>query len=189
MEDGGLGGELYAESLARVLALHLLRNHSSLGCKSKRSIGRKGNFSRRTIERATDYINDNLKLVPNANVKFGGTGGTRTAAISTVPGRTGTSTVTLKISDGQASGSVPVTVKAGGNGRDTLGGTSGADLLLGQNGDDTLGGAGNNDVLCGSNGNDRLTGGRGSDTFDGGAGTDAATDYNAAAGDSKTNIP
>ena len=60
MEDGGLGGELYAESLARVLALHLLRNHSSLGRKSKRSIGRKGNFSRRTIERATDYINDNL---------------------------------------------------------------------------------------------------------------------------------
>ena len=60
MESGGLGGELYAESLARVLALHLLRNHSSLGCKSKRSIGRKGNFSRRTIERATDYINDNL---------------------------------------------------------------------------------------------------------------------------------
>jgi hypothetical protein len=28
-----------------------------------------------------------------------------------------------------------------------------------------------------------------SDTFDGGLGTDAATDYNAAEGDSKTNIP
>ena len=33
MENGGLGGELYAESLATVLALHLLRNHSSLGRK------------------------------------------------------------------------------------------------------------------------------------------------------------
>jgi AraC family transcriptional regulator len=31
MESGGLGGELYAESLANVLALHLLRQHSSLG--------------------------------------------------------------------------------------------------------------------------------------------------------------
>ena len=112
---------------------------------------------------------------------FGGTDGTRTATISTVPGRTGTSTVRITVSVGQASSTVPVTVKAGGKGRDTLGGTSRADLLLGQNGDDTLGGAGG-DVLCGANGNDKLTGGRGSDTFDGGAGTDAATDYNAAAG-------
>ena len=111
---------------------------------------------------------------------FGGTDGTRTATISTVAGRTGTSTVRITVSVGQASSTVPVTVKAGGKGRDTLGGTSGADLLLGQNGDDTLGGAG---------GNDKLSGGRGSDTFDGGAGTDAATDYNAAAGDSRTNIP
>jgi hypothetical protein len=129
------------------------------------------------------------RLVPNANVKFGGTGGTRTGAISTVPGRTGTSTVTLKVSDGQASSSVPVTVKAGGNGNDTLLGTSGADLLLGQNGDDTLGGAGGDDVLCGANGNDRLSGGAGSDTFDGGSGTDTATDFSTTDGDSKTNIP
>jgi VCBS repeat-containing protein len=92
-------------------------------------------------------------------------------------------------SDGQASSSVPVTVKAGGNGNDTLGGTSGADLLLGQNGDDTLSGAGASDVLCGVNGNDRLSGGTGPDTFDGGPGTDAATDFNATEGDSKTNIP
>jgi Ca2+-binding RTX toxin-like protein len=129
------------------------------------------------------------KLVPNANVKFGGTGGTRTAAISTVPGRTGTSTVTLKVSDGQASSSVPVTVRAGGNGRDTLSGTSGADLLLGQNGDDTLSSLGASDVLCGANGDDKLSGGMGSDTFDGGPGTDTAPDYIAAEGDSRTNIP
>jgi Ca2+-binding RTX toxin-like protein len=128
-------------------------------------------------------------LVPMSNVAFGGTGGTRTATISTVPGRTGTSTVRITASDGQGSSTVAVTVKAGGKGRETLTGTSGADLLLGQNGDDTLSGAGGKDVLCGANGNDRLTGGRGSDTFDGGAGTDAATDYNAAAEDSKTNIP
>ncbi|MBD0253141.1 MAG: hypothetical protein ICV31_01420 [Rubrobacter sp.] len=52
--------------------------------------------------------------------------------------------------------------------------------MLGQNGNDTLGGAA---------GNDKLSGGTGSDTFDGGTGTDVATDYNAAAGDSRTNTP
>lgn len=129
------------------------------------------------------------KLVPKSNVVFGGSGGTRTATISTVPGRTGTSTVTITISDGQASSSVPVTVKAGGNGNDTLLGTSGADLLLGQNGDDALGGAGASDVLCGVNGNDRLSGGTGPDTFDGGPGTDTATDYSTTGGDVRTNIP
>ena len=104
------------------------------------------------------------RLVPKGNVAFGGTGGTRTA---TVPGRTGSSTVTIMVSAGQASSTVPVTVKAGGKGRATLGGTSGADLLLGLSGGDTLSGAG---------GNDALTGGTGSDTFDGGSGTDAVTD-------------
>ena len=93
--------------------------------------------------------------------------------------------MTFTVNDGQAKTTTTATVQAGGNGRDT----SGADLLLGQNGDGTLGGAGGSDVLCGANGNDRLTGGGGSDTFDGGPGTDRATDYNAAAGDSKTNIP
>jgi hypothetical protein len=129
------------------------------------------------------------RLVPKSNVIFGGSGGTRTATISTVPGRTGTSTVMITVGDGQASSSVPVTVRAGGNGKDTLGGTSGADLLLGQNGDDTLSGLGASDVLCGANGDDKLGGGTGSDTFDGGPGADTATDYNAAEGDARTNIP
>jgi AraC family transcriptional regulator len=60
MESGGLGGELYAESLANVLALYLLRNHSSLGRGSRRGLGREGGFPRRAIKRATDYINNNL---------------------------------------------------------------------------------------------------------------------------------
>jgi VCBS repeat-containing protein len=131
----------------------------------------------------------NTRLVPKSNVAFGGSGGTRTATISTVPGRTGTSTVMITVSDGQASSSVPVTVKAGGSGRNTLGGTSGADLLLGQNGDDRLGGAGASDVVCGAKGNDKLSGGAGADTFDGGLGTDTATDFNVAEGDSRTSIP
>jgi AraC family transcriptional regulator len=60
METGGLGGTLYAESLATVLALHLLRNHSSLGSGSRRKLGSKSGFSKRALEQATDYINDNL---------------------------------------------------------------------------------------------------------------------------------
>ncbi len=60
METRGLGGELFAESLANVLALHVLRSHSSLGRASRRRVGSEGGFSRRSLERATDYINDNL---------------------------------------------------------------------------------------------------------------------------------
>ncbi len=60
METRGLGGELYAESLATVLALHLLREHSSLGRGSRQKVGREGGFSKRALRQATDYINDNL---------------------------------------------------------------------------------------------------------------------------------
>lgn len=60
METGSLGGELYAESLSNMLALHLLRRHSSLGGGSGRKSEHEGGFSKRALERATDYINDNL---------------------------------------------------------------------------------------------------------------------------------
>jgi AraC family transcriptional regulator len=61
MGTGSLGGELYAESLANVLALHLLRHHSSLGRGSRRKTEqREGGFSKRALGRAIDYINDDL---------------------------------------------------------------------------------------------------------------------------------
>lgn len=60
METRGIGGELYSESLATLLALHLLRNHSSLGRGSRRKVGSEGGFSKNALEQATDYINDNL---------------------------------------------------------------------------------------------------------------------------------
>src|SRR5918998_629482 len=60
MKTGGLGGELFAESLANVLALHILRGHSSLGRASRRRVGSEVGTSKRSLERATDYINDNL---------------------------------------------------------------------------------------------------------------------------------
>ena len=131
----------------------------------------------------------NTRLVPKSNVSFSGSTETRTATITTVSGRTGSSSVTLKVSDSQASASTPVTVRAGGNDEDTLTGTSGADLLLGRDDGDLLRGFGGSDVLCGAKGADRLTGGGGADSFDGGSGTDTAPDFNATEGDSKTNIP
>jgi AraC family transcriptional regulator len=63
LESGGLGGELYGESLASALAVHLLREHSSLGEKAKRRVARKpkpGGLSKRALRAATDYVGDNL---------------------------------------------------------------------------------------------------------------------------------
>jgi AraC family transcriptional regulator len=67
LETEGLGSELYAESLANVLAVHLLREHSSLGHarlanarKSSREFREAGGLSERALKSATDYINDNL---------------------------------------------------------------------------------------------------------------------------------
>jgi VCBS repeat-containing protein len=143
----------------------------------------------------------NTTLVPNGNLALGGSGVAGTLTASAVDGRTGTATVTVTVSDGQATGWVLVTVLVGGNGNDTLAGTAGADLMFGQNGNDTLTGGDGNDLLCGGNGNDtlsggagddslggaigndRLTGGVGADRFSGGTGTDTASDFAAAEGD------
>jgi VCBS repeat-containing protein len=149
---------------------------------------------------------DNKTLVPNGNLALGGSGATRTLKVTSVAGRSGTATVTVTVSDRQATGTVQVTVRVGGTGNDMLTGGPGADMIFGQNGNDTLsgdppsGGYGN-DLLCGGNGNDilsggggddslfgaggndRLTGGPGADRFSGGSGTDVATDFTAAEGD------
>jgi Ca2+-binding RTX toxin-like protein len=45
------------------------------------------------------------------------------------------------------------------------------------------------DALAGGQGDDVLTGGSGADRFDGGPGVDIATNFNAAEGDTKVNIP
>jgi VCBS repeat-containing protein len=145
--------------------------------------------------------NSNPTLVPSNNVVFGGSGANRTLTATAVAGRTGTAVLMVTVSDGQASGSVQVTVRVGSNGNNTLPGGAGTDLAFGQNGNDSLSGLGGNDLLCGGNGNDilsggdgddtlaggagndRLTGGPGADRFSGGIGTDAATDFAAAQGD------
>jgi len=64
LEAGDLpGGELYAESLANALAIHLLREHSSLGWGVRRKTAREpkgGALSPHALKQALDFIGDNL---------------------------------------------------------------------------------------------------------------------------------
>ncbi|MBD2113111.1 calcium-binding protein [Nodosilinea sp. FACHB-141] len=71
------------------------------------------------------------------------------------------------------------TVQNGGNGKDTLIGNAGNDILNGGNGDDTLRGEAGDDILIGGNGADLLTGGSGRDRFvlAKNAGGDTITDF------------
>ena len=61
--EGLVGGKLYAESLANALAIHLIRNHSSLSSKAGRKVAdkRNGGLSRRALRDAVDYVGDNLE--------------------------------------------------------------------------------------------------------------------------------
>lgn len=57
VRSGGLGGELYAQSLATALAVHLLREHSSIGDRDRRELAREpGGLSPRAMKRAMDYV-------------------------------------------------------------------------------------------------------------------------------------
>jgi len=62
LENEDVLGGLYAESLATLLAVHLLRGHSSLGRSAKRKIEREpaGALSGPVLGRVTKYIEDNL---------------------------------------------------------------------------------------------------------------------------------
>jgi AraC family transcriptional regulator len=62
LESDGLGSGLYAEALATALAVHLLREHSSLGERAKRKVGQEplGGLSAKVLGRVLDYVHDNL---------------------------------------------------------------------------------------------------------------------------------
>jgi VCBS repeat-containing protein len=146
-------------------------------------------------------VSSNPALVPTGNVGFAGSGATRMMTVNAVDGRSDTAILTVTVSDGQAGGTVQITVTVGGGGKDTLTGGTGADLLLAQSNNDTLSDGDGNDLLCGDSGgdilsggagddslgggsgSDRLTGGSGADRFSGGSGTDTTTDFAAAEGD------
>ncbi len=60
--EGLLGGGLYAESLATALAIHLIRDHSSLGRTAARKAAAEhaGGLSKCVLKAAIDYVGDNL---------------------------------------------------------------------------------------------------------------------------------
>src|SRR5919202_4114447 len=60
LRSGDLGGRIYVESLANVLAVHLLRRHSSLGHSSTRKLeyGPPGGLAEVSLRAALDYMAD-----------------------------------------------------------------------------------------------------------------------------------
>jgi len=62
LRSGDLGARIYAESLANVLAVNLLRRHSSLGRSSARKLEheRAGGLPEASLRTALDYVGDNL---------------------------------------------------------------------------------------------------------------------------------
>ncbi len=57
LKTGGLAGQLYVDSLANLLAVHLLRNYSTA---KPRVVLYEGRLSDRQLLQVTDYINENL---------------------------------------------------------------------------------------------------------------------------------
>jgi hypothetical protein len=115
-------------------------------------------------------------VLPNAGLVLGAPGSTRSLT-ATGSGSKGSSTITVTVADGSLSGSATLSLRVGGNGKDTMNGGSGPDMFFGMAGNDKLNGNGGNDLLCGGPGNDSLTGGAGADYFSGAAGTDVNTDF------------
>lgn len=60
MEDGYRNGPLYLDSLARALAVHLLRHHSSRSAAEASSGERPSSLSGRRLKQVIGYIEDNL---------------------------------------------------------------------------------------------------------------------------------
>ena len=114
----------------------------------------------------------NQNLVPSSGLSVGGSTASRTLTVSAAAKRSGTATITVRVSDGHSTGTVPLTVKVGTDSKDTLTGTSGADIIFGKNGNDTINALEGNDLICGGNGAGTMSGGSGDDTLDGGNGND-----------------
>ncbi len=114
----------------------------------------------------------NQNLLPNSGLSVGGSSASRTLTVSAAPKRSGTAMITVRVSDGQSTGTVSVTVKVGTDSKDALAGTSGADIVFGKNGNDSISALEGNDLLCGGNGAGTMSGGEGDDTLDGANGND-----------------
>ena len=131
----------------------------------------------------------NQAVLPDGNISFGGgTDAPRTMTVSSLTG-SGTSDVTITVSDGDVDSSVLVRVISGSAANNTLTGGANSEMIFARKGSDTVSGRRANDLMCGGNGNDKFTGGLGADHFGGGSGTDTATDFNAGEGDTRQGIP
>ena len=130
----------------------------------------------------------NRSVLPNSNISFGGgTDASRTMTVTSLTG-SGTSNVTITLSDGDLKGTLLVRVLSGSASNNTLTGSALSEMIFARKGSDSVSAQGANDLMCGGNGNDRLTGGVGGDRFGGGSGTDTATDFEEGEGDTKAGI-
>ena len=138
---------------------------------------------------ALSASSSNPAVVPNRNISFGGgTDASRTMTVSSLTG-SGSSDVTITVSDGEMEGTVWVRVISSSASNNTLTGSTNPDMIFARKGSDTVSAQGASDLMCGGNGNDKLTGGLGADRFGGGSGTDTATDFDEGQGDTKAGIP
>ena len=60
LEDSSPFGDLYTDALANLLAVHLLRDHSSLGFRRDHRTGAGAGLSAAALRRVTDYVEENL---------------------------------------------------------------------------------------------------------------------------------
>jgi VCBS repeat-containing protein len=114
----------------------------------------------------------NTSVVPNSGIVFGGSGASRTITITPASKAKGTAVITITASDGQGTSTVTITVIVGAERKDTLNGTSGADLIFGISGSATTNAGAGNDLVCDGNGSGVINGGAGDDTLVGGNGDD-----------------
>jgi Ca2+-binding RTX toxin-like protein len=115
---------------------------------------------------------DNQSLLPDANLNLTGSGSSRSLTLLATPRKSGTAVISVLVSDGTNSTTLPITLIVGTSQNETLNGTSGVDALFGLGGTNTLNGLAGNDLLCGGTKTDTLNGGDGDDVLDGGKGND-----------------
>ena len=114
-------------------------------------------------------------LIPGGNLVPGGNGtdsAKRSLSLSAAPGKSGSASLTVSVSDVTETTTLPVKVNVGTQASETITGTSGADVIFGLGSSDVLEGGGGPDLICGGGGNDTVRGGGGSDVLDGGRGAD-----------------
>jgi Ca2+-binding RTX toxin-like protein len=113
----------------------------------------------------------NTSLIPNTNPERA-TSSEGEYTLNAVSKKSGKAILTLSVSDGEDTGTLPVTIRVGTQKSETIKGESGVDVIFGPAGQGVLEGGGGSDLVCGGNGDDKVNGGDGNDFLDGGRGND-----------------